>query len=37
VTFDGDADRIIYFFGVKDVAPVLIDGDKQACLIFTHI
>lgn len=37
VSFDGDADRIIYFYGTSDNQAVIIDGDKQFALIMQFI
>ena len=37
VSFDGDADRQIYFYGDEDGKLHLIDGDKQFALIMTYI
>ena len=37
VSFDGDAQRLVYFSRVKNKAPLVIDGDKQFCLIMHYI
>ncbi|GAB1598725.1 phosphoacetylglucosamine mutase-like [Argonauta hians] len=37
VSFDGDADRIVYYFIDKDNTFHLLDGDKIACLISTYL
>ena len=36
-SFDGDADRLIYFTEGQDGKPIVIDGDKQFVLIVTYI
>ena len=38
-SFDGDADRLIYFKRGKDSAstPVVIDGDKQFSLLMMYV
>ena len=38
-SFDGDADRLIYFYKATDDAktPTIIDGDKQFALILMYI
>lgn len=37
VSFDGDADRIIYFYGNEESQLVVIDGDKQFGLIMEFV
>jgi len=38
-SFDGDADRLIYFYKSKEdsATPTIIDGDKQFALILMYI
>lgn len=36
-SFDGDADRLIYFTKGKSSKPTVIDGDKQFALIMMYI
>jgi phosphoacetylglucosamine mutase len=39
ISFDGDADRIVYYFGnpSKGENLSIIDGDKIACVLYTYI
>ena len=37
MSFDGDADRQIYFYGDQDSNLTIIDGDKQFALIMMYI
>lgn len=37
VSFDGDGDRIVYFFIDKNSTFHLLDGDKIACLVATYV
>jgi phosphomannomutase len=36
-SFDGDADRLIYFWKYSDDWPRVIDGDKQFALLTLYI
>jgi len=36
-SFDGDADRLVYFFQGEDSKLRIIDGDKQFALIMMYI
>jgi len=36
-SFDGDADRLIYFWKYSDDLPRVIDGDKQFVLLTLYI
>ena len=37
ISFDGDADRQIYFYGDENKKISIIDGDKQFALIMMYI
>lgn len=37
VSFDGDADRQMYFYGTEAGELVIIDGDKQFALIMSYV